>query len=78
MSVNIFEEKKGTTPDPSQSNNNQGAGQSEQESQEGSFSNVETGVNSKEYFDDDFESQEEDEITREEPRTEKDGRTGKS
>jgi len=79
MSANFFEDKKGSTPDPSQSNNSpEQSGTVEESQQEGSFRNVETGVSNMEYFNDDFESQQEDEITKEEADTEKEGRTGKS
>jgi hypothetical protein len=45
---------------------------------EGSFKNVETGVNNPGNFDDDFAADEENKISQEEARTEKEGRTGKS
>jgi hypothetical protein len=76
MSVNMFEDKKGTAPDPSQAGDAQP--QQEQTNHEGDFRNVETSVNSKKYFDDDFESQQEDQMSTEEADTEKEGRTGKS
>jgi hypothetical protein len=44
---------------------------------EGDYENVETSVNNPSYFNDDYESQQEDEITEEEPKTEKEQREGK-
>jgi len=49
---------------------NQGAG-------EGRYKNIETSVNTPSYFDDSHESKAEDEITEEEPKTEKQQRAGK-
>ena len=46
--------------------------------QEGDYRNIETPVNNAASFGDDYESQQEDELTMEEPKTEKEGRTGKS
>lgn len=46
--------------------------------QEGEYKNVETSVNNPSNFDDSYELEEEDEITMEEPKTEKDGSAGKS
>lgn len=48
-----------------------------QGAREGDYKNVETSVNSPSSFDDDYESKQEDEITREEAKTEKEGRVGK-
>ena len=45
---------------------------------EGEYKNVETSVNNPSYFDDSYESEQEDEITMEEPKTENDGSVGKS
>jgi len=70
MSKDFSKEKNDSSADDS-SRNSTGAG-------EGSYKNVETSVNSPESFGDDYESQAEDELTEEEPKTEKDGRTGKS
>lgn len=42
-----------------------------QGAREGDYKNIETSVNNPDYFDDSYESQAEDEITEEEPRTEK-------
>ena len=78
MSVTTHEEKKGMQPDPSQSGNEPGSTTDSKNGGEGSFRNVETSVNSRESFGDDYESQQEDEISREEAKTEKEGRTGKS
>jgi hypothetical protein len=44
---------------------------------EGNYKNVETSVNNPSSFDDSYESEAEDEITREEPKTEKEQRAGK-
>lgn len=46
--------------------------------QEGEYRNVETGADSREDFGDDYEAEQENEIGREEAKTEKEGRTGKS
>jgi hypothetical protein len=48
-----------------------------QGAREGDYKNVETSVNNPSYFDDSYESQQEDEISSEEPKTEDEGRVGK-
>lgn len=45
---------------------------------EGEYKNVETSVNNPSNFDDSYESEKEDEITIEEPKTERDGSVEKS
>jgi hypothetical protein len=49
-----------------------------QGAREGDYKNVETSVNNPSSFDDSSESKQEDEITMEEPKTENEGRVGKS
>ena len=58
---NFMDNNKKHSPDNPQ---NQGA-------REGEYKNVETSVNNPSYFNDDYESQQEDELTEEEPKTEK-------
>ena len=66
------EEKKGGLQDPAQTDS--GAQRPQREGQqEGDYRNVETSVNNPDYFGDDYESQQEDELTMEEPKTEKAG-----
>jgi len=48
-----------------------------QAAREGDYKNAETSVNNPSSFDDSYESKSEDEITREEPKTEKEQRAGK-
>jgi hypothetical protein len=64
------EKRNDAAPDEN-SGNRSGAGNDQ-------YKNIETSVNNPAYFDDDYESRAEDELTEEEPKTEKDGRTGKS
>ena len=79
MSVDNQKEKKGIQPDPSQTAKEPGTTQSDSQNEgEGSFRNVETSVNSRENFGDDYESQQADEMSREEAKTENEGRKGKS
>jgi hypothetical protein len=67
--------------DPSESNFKGGAPRQraeEEEMREGSFRDAETRNDSKESFTDERETRMEDELTEEEPKSEKSGRTGKS
>jgi hypothetical protein len=48
-----------------------------QGAREGDYKNIETSVNNPSYFDDSYESEQEDEISMEEPKTEDEGRVGK-
>lgn len=67
--------------DPSESNFSGGAprkSEEEKDMKEGSFRDAETRNDSKESYTDERETQMEDELTEEEPKTEKSGRTGKS
>ena len=48
-----------------------------QGAREGDYKNIETSVNNPSYFDDSYESQQEDAITEEEPKTEKEQQEGK-
>jgi hypothetical protein len=66
-----LESERGTSEQ--EQNNQPGNG-----AREGEYKNIETSVNNKDSFDDDYESQAEDELTSEEPRTEKEGETGKN
>ena len=71
----------GTAADPNQRAEAPGQPQDQQKEttpKEGEFRNVETGVNSPGQFNDDYESAQEDKISEEEARTEKEGSTGKS
>jgi len=52
--------------------------QKEQTPKEGEYRNVETSVNNPEYFGDDYESRQEDEIAEGNAATEDEGQTGKS
>ena len=68
--------QRGVAPDPAESNrDNQ---QQQQEPKEGEFRNAEKAVNDSSYFDDDFESRQENEMNKEEAKTEDEGRTGRS
>jgi hypothetical protein len=67
--------------DPSESNYSGSAPRKrteEEEMKEGSFRDAETRNDSKESYTDERETRMEDELTEEEPKTEKSGRTGKS
>lgn len=81
MSRNLSKEKRGASPDPTESGDGQKSPKVEEQKEtlrEGSFRNVETSVNKAEDFDDSYEIEREDELTEEEGKTEHDGRTGKS
>ena len=57
--------------------NNRKHSPDEPQNRERDYKNIETSVNNPEYFDDSYESQQEDEISSEEPKTEDEGRVGK-
>jgi len=68
-----------TPADPAQRNEAPDQPQQDpKQPKEGDFRNVETGVNNPGQFDDNFETEQEDQISEEEARTEDEGRTGKS
>jgi len=73
MSEDLSQEKRGA-PLSSQDQNNSGAGRGQgnekQETPDGQYKNVETSVNNRSYFDDDYEVGQEDEMSREEAKTE--------
>lgn len=45
---------------------------------QGDYKNIETAVNNPSYFDDDYAAKQEDEITEQEHKTQKEGRVGRS
>ena len=80
MEKDRTEEKRSNSPESESNNgaNRPQTGQQNSTPQEGDYRNVETAVNNKEYFGDEYEIEQEDELTMEEPKTEKAGKTGKS
>lgn len=58
-------------------NNRGGSANHPQNQKEGDAKNIETSVNNPGYFDDDYESKAEEEITGEESKTGNEGRAGK-
>jgi hypothetical protein len=80
MSKDLSQEKRGAPleSESGRTNQQQPSGKEGNGAREGEYKNIETSVNNKEHFNDDYESSAEDELTREEPRTEKEGQTGKS
>ena len=80
MSKKLSKEKRGESLNPSQGNTNPARPNQEQNegAAEGSYRNVETSVNNPDYYDDEKVTRMEDELTEEEPRTEKEGRTDRS
>jgi hypothetical protein len=80
MSQKPSKEKQSGGMDPSEAPNAAPGGQNSQkeEAGEGSYRNVETSVNNKDYFDDEEEVRQEDRIAEDEAKSEKKERTGKS
>ena len=80
MSKDLSQEKRGAPLESERGgpNDEQQKGQQGNGAREGEYKNIETSVSNKESFNDDYESSAEDELTREEARTEKEGQTGKS
>jgi hypothetical protein len=69
--------QRGIDPDPAETNRDNQQ-QQQQGAKEGDFRNAETAVNKASDFDDDYESTQENQMTEEEARTERQGRDGKS
>ena len=78
--INNPKENRPQSSDPSDATGNSNVPRTgeREEPSEGEFRNVQTSVNNPENFDDSYESEAEDELTMEEPKTEKDSSTGKS
>ena len=75
MSANQ-KKQRGIAPDPAETSRD--SHQQPQEAREGEFRNAETAVNNASYFDDNYESRQEDLMNKEESKTENRGDTGKS
>jgi hypothetical protein len=79
MSKHPSKQNRIVSDDPSDMTGRPGHPQKEEKQKPGEGSTRKVGSsNSRESFDDDYESKAEDEISREEAATERDGRTGKS
>ena len=72
MSNNLSQEKRGAL-EPSDGGNNSDTSREEKQNggaQEGQYKNIETSVNNRSYFGDDYEVEQEDEMSRNEANTE--------
>ena len=68
MSRNLFKEKNGTAPDPSESGDNPNNPQQSQRNEkpkEGDYRNVKSGVSNNEEFDDEYEIERENDLNEE-------------
>lgn len=79
MSKNVSRQKRGTPLNPSEGGSEANTpqregGQQKQKPQEGDYRNVETSVNNPSYFDDDYETKQEDKISRDEVKSAKENR----
>lgn len=79
MSKNLSRQKRGTPLNPSEGGSETNTPQREgghqkQKPQEGDYRNVETSVNNPSYFDDDYETKQEDKILRDEVKSAKKNR----
>jgi hypothetical protein len=77
MPKDLEQGKTGNTPDPSENANRTSRNEQNQDPGEGSYRNIETSVNNKEYFDEEYETEQDNKISEDEMKEERYGGTSK-